>query len=580
MKRYKFLMIAAFWCVSETMNGQSIPVNNAEDTIICAERIYVATDRGAYLAGETMWLSLYCVDANDGGTLSATSEVAYLEFYNASDLVLTAKTWLSKGRGAGSIELPTALPTGNYILKAYTKHMYNELVPVIFEKTIPVYNALTNDRVEDNVAVSHLQDDSFTTGFRLHELSMGYSDSIVGFAFNEGGVRVNAGKNFSFLLENKTLDNITTNVSVFRKDSVSVFGANNIVNTLGKLDVGAGFRWHYLPDLEGEVISGRVVCDSPLDINGAVMSFSVVGEPSLVFMTLLDRTGGFEVYTPPFFGNRKIVVEFPYLNDVTGLDILLDDSYIKEAPTYFPKLLLNESIASSLLERSIEMQIAHRCGLDTIYQYVIPYKDPLLKSNPVVYKLDDYVRFPAMQEVIVEFIPELRYRKREGKTYLQVRLTNEFRALSFADQGTLVLLDGVPVFDHSKILEVDPLKIESISIYTDEYSIGHLKFTGVVIFNTYNGNHPGISGEKNTFIKDFDGMLYPSFMSVKMKDYPENLPDLRSLLYWNPMCNIDGKSSREIVFKTSSKKGEFIILVEGISANGNPFFDYAEITVL
>src|SRR5665647_304239 len=44
------------------------------------ERIHIATDRDAYIAGEPVWISLYCFDISKGaGKLSSFSSLAYIE---------------------------------------------------------------------------------------------------------------------------------------------------------------------------------------------------------------------------------------------------------------------------------------------------------------------------------------------------------------------------------------------------------------------------------------------------------------------------------------------------------------------
>ena len=130
-----------------------------------AERIYITTDRDSYVAGETMWLSLFLTDANNGHALSSVSSMAYLEFYNSDALVLTFKIAVSGGRGSGCVELPPSLPTGNYIIKAYTRQMLGEKTPEFFQKMVSVFNVLTAERVEGNVKITN--DDDSPLPFRL-----------------------------------------------------------------------------------------------------------------------------------------------------------------------------------------------------------------------------------------------------------------------------------------------------------------------------------------------------------------------------------------------------------------------------
>ena len=82
------------------------------------ERVYVSTDRNAYIAGDAVWCSLFCLDEN--GRLSPRSAVAYLELVSTDGTAAEAKIGLLEGRGAGSFRIPVTTPTGTYRLVAYT----------------------------------------------------------------------------------------------------------------------------------------------------------------------------------------------------------------------------------------------------------------------------------------------------------------------------------------------------------------------------------------------------------------------------------------------------------------------------
>ena len=82
------------------------------------ERVYVSTDKDVYVAGDRIWCSAFCVQPS--GALSEISRMAYLELHGTSNMAATARIALDAGRGGGYLDLPAALPTGNYRLVAYT----------------------------------------------------------------------------------------------------------------------------------------------------------------------------------------------------------------------------------------------------------------------------------------------------------------------------------------------------------------------------------------------------------------------------------------------------------------------------
>lgn len=82
------------------------------------ERIFVSTDRSAYLAGDAVWCSLTSLDGN--GRFSNASAVSYVELVSEEGTACTAKIGLLDGRGAGSFRIPVTTPTGTYRILAYT----------------------------------------------------------------------------------------------------------------------------------------------------------------------------------------------------------------------------------------------------------------------------------------------------------------------------------------------------------------------------------------------------------------------------------------------------------------------------
>lgn len=538
-----------------------------------AERVYIATDRDAYVAGETMWLSVYCIDIGNSSRLSNTSSIVYIELHNAKSLVLTAKVALTIGRGSGAIELPPNLPTGNYKVISYTKQMLNEQNPVLFEKIIPVYNVLSSERVEGQVVIGH----NSVSGNNVDNSSSLSLSNLGG----ETGLEINFGKvgrvistesSFSFYLNNSGESVISANISIFKRDSISNSYSKNFAQYFSELSQETPlFINNFVPEYEGEIISGKVICENNNLLWDKALFLSAAGGVSDVYSTYIDSAGSFTFFTTPFFGNRDLVLEVPKANYNLTIDYTIHDPFLRENNKAIPLLVLDSSIFSSLKARSIEMQLGRRFRVDTLYSRTAHYQDHLLQRKSVTYKLDDYVRFPVMREVITEYIPELRFRKIDKKIDLQVMLESSFQGISFSSNNSLVLLDGVPIFDHEKIEEYNPLRVESISIFNSDYIIGVASFNGVVSFRTYKGDYSGINFGESVRILEYQGALYPSKMSASTVGSMDNLPDMRSMLYWDPTISLSAGEKREIKVHTSSVPGEYIILVEGISARGVPF---------
>jgi len=104
------------------------------------EKLYVHLDRPAYAARETMWFKLYAAD----GTLHQPldlSKVAYVEVLNGlHQPVLQAQVTLRGATGQGALDLPATLPTGRYLVRAYTSWMKNFDPEFYFQTPVSILN--------------------------------------------------------------------------------------------------------------------------------------------------------------------------------------------------------------------------------------------------------------------------------------------------------------------------------------------------------------------------------------------------------------------------------------------------------
>ena len=93
MKKFLILICSLFCLLSSASAAERL-----------RERVYLATDRDVYVAGDAVWLSAWCVDAASG-LLSPFSKIAYVELHSSTGMVqmepLTAGvTWSAKTPGS------------------------------------------------------------------------------------------------------------------------------------------------------------------------------------------------------------------------------------------------------------------------------------------------------------------------------------------------------------------------------------------------------------------------------------------------------------------------------------------------
>jgi len=110
------------------------------------EKIHVMTDRCSYLAGDTIWLRAWVVDAATHQQVDA-SKFVYIELVSPTDSVLTRVKIHTDNNGvySGYLPLETDMPEGRYQLTAYTMFMQSVGIDYFYSQPIEV-NALAGLR--------------------------------------------------------------------------------------------------------------------------------------------------------------------------------------------------------------------------------------------------------------------------------------------------------------------------------------------------------------------------------------------------------------------------------------------------
>src|SRR5882724_10655721 len=145
--KYSFLFLAVLLLAGRMMPQSdglsSLQVKfDAYRSRMLTEKLFVHTDKPAYLAGEICWLKIYCVDGSLHRPLGL-SKIAYVDILDKDDrFVLQGKIALEEAEGKGSFYLPLSLNSGNYKLRAYTNWMKNSGPEYFFEQPMTIINTL------------------------------------------------------------------------------------------------------------------------------------------------------------------------------------------------------------------------------------------------------------------------------------------------------------------------------------------------------------------------------------------------------------------------------------------------------
>ena len=536
---------------------------------VLSERTYITTDRQVYVAGDRVWCSAFCVDAATG-VFADFSSVAYIELHSVSEMVCTAKAALVGGRGATVMQLPANLPTGNYKLFAYTALNRNEegFDYSAFAKTISVYNTLSSDRVEGGVEV-------------VAEAPAGAASPAETGAFNIAAPD-SAKPAGSATLQLSSDKDATVSLSVWHDDGIGAPRQISIADFKSGIRPGTGFAGNVIPEYEGEIITGRVVGLSPAQIDSLAGFYAFISTPGSfenVYSSEITKDGAVSFYTCNIYGSRDLVCEIENVGAETSGHFELDSPFVNAPAGDIERLKLYSGYSDRIQTRGAASQIEKMFNADTLFA-ALPIRENLLPKAPVKsYILDDYTRFPTMDEVIVEIVTELRTRRRSGHNELQMMLSDVHNGARIAEGSTLVLLDGVPVFNHQKILSYDPALIKTIDIYPYNVCVGVRMFEGMVNFTTYKGNLPAMNFDANVRIVDFQGPSYPVAYTCSGLSHDGRYPDYRQTAYWHPMLDIAAGETLNVNVVLPAYEGRFVVTVEGLASDGTPIYAKKEFSV-
>ena len=545
----------------------ALPLTGQSRTV---ERVYVSTDKDVFVAGDRVWCSVFCVTPES--RLSSVSSLAYLELHGPDFLAATARIALEGGRGAGYVDLPVSLPTGNYRLIAYTAQNKAEQgydYEGLAAKTLSVFNVLTTERVGEGVEV--LDNEAYEA--LRSRVRPGMTGGVM--TGSDPATLALRWENGRLQIVNQTGEALSLSLSVFHDDGILSNDNPGIGDFLQSVrTVGPKTFDNRIPaDFEGEIIRGRIAGYRPemeADLAGKYAFIASPSDKSDLYAAPIQEDGSLTFYTAGIFGNKECICEIEGVDPRLSCHVELTSPYVNSAVTPAAPLPLSPSLRQPLEARSVAMQLQRRFETDTLQDFLPHRTDGLFDENVVIrYVLDDYTRFTTMEEVLVEIVTELKVRRGDdGARTIQVNLRDAPTAPVFSVGQTLMLLDGVPVFDQQKILDYDPLLVAFIDIYPLTHFIGNRVFEGVANFVTYKHNLPSFKFDENARVVDYQGVCLPMAATGSLLAEERDYPDYRQTIYWHPLLEVGAGESCAIECKLPLYKGRFTVVAEGLTASG------------
>ncbi len=512
------------------------------------ERVFVYTDKDCYVVGEDVWMK-FCVMTPDLAP-SLLSKVGYIEISDTQKPYLQLKLALKDGTGSGKIRISEDIPSGIYELSGYTRFMRNEDAKVVFKRKIAIINpAQKLDPKRAKLA------EKITSPARSSVMR------------NDIGVKTDKNTYQGREKINLSIENLSQGlselvVSVRRNDSFTLMESPDNQAWLKQTkQVSSTISDEWLPEYEGHIITGKFVGELASDISA---SLSVVGDKICYIPgQIASGRGVASFYTGEIYGPQQIVTSaFNYSLKEVPNQIAILSPYANYVPEHLPELQISPD-SSSLADRYLGAQLTE----DSVFPHTA--SESAYYTPDYNYDMNQYTRFPTLNETIIEFVYTVKIGKVNDVRKFRV-FSNE--ANSFASLNTLVLLDGVPVFDQEQLISYNPYLLRKIEIFDGRYAFGDKIFDCILFFTSHKKDLPAYQLGPGSLLFKYD---FPSLpVPFMMPDYSteearkSRKPDFRHTLYWNPSVKVDAGKSTELPFFTSDLKGNFEVLVEGITSEG------------
>lgn len=518
------------------------------------ESIQLTTDKTVYLSGEDLLVALLTTDERQRPV--EFSKTGYIELADSVNAHARIMVKLENGTGTGVLTIPDELPTGYYRLRAYTRFMLNDGPDAVIEQIVAIINSNTLHLSQLGQLPTASQPEQNLNSAQSSALS---TDKLR-YDSRQKGIL--------------TVANLPKDAAVYHLSIAAYLPAATLPQaTRQHMEPLQTAKENFTAEYEGHIIRAKI---SGTISEASAISLSIPGRFPWLFTGKNTGNGVFEFITRDITGSTEIA---------STLSTRSDERYTLEflspyAPTTYrklPEITIDSGCINDIVRRHVAIQ-AKPAFPTSLYHWINKGR-----INPFTpewsYRLEEYTRFNTIEEVIVEYISNVRFRKVGGIRTLAV---NREGPDGYTLGNTLVLLDNVPVFAHELLLNYDASLIEQIDVYRGQYVFGGQLYEGIVSFESITKDFRGFQLDNSTLISTYNGpqALFRLNEPVHSKSQGQShLPDLRTTLLWRTGIVPDEKPTKEFSFYTSDINGTYRVHIEGLTHTGKPFSEKYDIEV-
>ncbi|MGM0579125.1 MAG: hypothetical protein ACQETL_00490 [Bacteroidota bacterium] len=341
-------------------------------------------------------------------------------------------------------------------------------------------------------------------------------------------------------------------------------------------------------------VSGTVIDEnSNLPIKDSVIYCSVIGQVPQFYASKTDDEGRFYFKIRSYYGESDIILKVANIDEnESNLKYKLNRNIVNVQQFGFDDEI-------SVNPDKLQDYINHKKQNDLISRVYNPNtvqgtRQKELKSTTGFFPnysdskdLMEYEYIEGFKQLSRELLPGLALKKSQGSDRIYLREIDDSGRNSFIgrfESEPLILIDGLPIFDNSKLMHYNTSKIKLFSLINKKYFINGVIHDGIVEIGTRDSDFYK-QHKTNHFWFNMQGLFQETEKRKGQRIYAEQnekdkLPDFRDVLYWNSDLLLSADKENTLNFSTSDDSGEFLIDIQGVDKNGNIVQKTSVITVI
>jgi len=567
------------------VNGEGSEELISKFKMLPQEHIFLHYNTDVLFTGERFFYSVYCQNAKEN-SFSELSQVVYIELISENGKsILKQKVHLDEGRGSGDFFISGEQRTGSYKLLAYTNWMKNYGIASFFKTDVIIINPYQKVPVkyrmagQDSIAKEQLN----TTPFKTTSLPL--PEKVV-LELDKQVVEKRAPVTLGLQIKDSALVGGTYSLSIskrsdlfpdWNKSSRGVFKNRNRVG-IGIKERTASF-WStvtskeifYLPELRGELISGRIInSKTKLPVPESTIALSIPGENYLLKIATTNKQGRFFINVDEDYGNTTAII-----NNLSGdwdeSKLILDENQMIYNKLDFVPFKLNDDMETTIRERSVQNQIANAYDylrLDTTLEQDTGIQ--FYREMRRTFNLDEFTRFKTLKETFIEVVNQVGIRRKSNGNRVFEVFTDFAREKSGLQ--SMLFVDGLFISEQERFMDYDAHKVKEISFSKGLYRLGPVSFDGVLAIKTIDGDFDKTFYAENQLkiaLQSFErkkNYYEQRYSNTEDIAYWSRIPDFRRQLLWIPEIKLENENAIE--FYTSSVSGIYDVVLQGFDKNG------------